>query len=421
MESLRFLLVSTFYPPYHLGGDAVHVQYLAQALAAAGHEVHVEFAPAAYRLKAGRTPRAAAEAGEEVRTHPIPAPWGRLQPLSAYAFGHSRRVTRFHRDLVRELAPDVVHYHNISLLGLGVLPKDGSARTLYTAHDYWVRCPRSDLFKYGRRPCETATCARCNLATGRPPPLWRRSDATDGFRHVQEIIAPSAFMAQMLRDSLPGPIHHIPNFAPDPNPKGETGNPEAYYLYVGALGKHKGVLPLTAMAPRLPEGISLLVVGAGELATRLGRRANKPAARFTLRNWVPPEELQELYRHARGLILPSLWYENAPLVALEALSWGTPLLVSRRGGLPELLAEGSAGLSFEPGEGGIETAIQEFEARNLPETLRPGARRAYERRHTPGRFLQAYTRLIAPPVGEGPSASAVSLPADSPPSATLPP
>ena len=46
METLRFLMVSTFYPPYHLGGDAVHVQYLAEALAERGHEVPVQFYPA---------------------------------------------------------------------------------------------------------------------------------------------------------------------------------------------------------------------------------------------------------------------------------------------------------------------------------------------------------------------------------------
>ena len=41
METAKILMVSTFYPPYHLGGDAIHVKYLADELSKAGHEVHV--------------------------------------------------------------------------------------------------------------------------------------------------------------------------------------------------------------------------------------------------------------------------------------------------------------------------------------------------------------------------------------------
>jgi hypothetical protein len=41
MESLRFLLTSSFYPPYHIGGADIHVCYPAQELVKRGHEVHV--------------------------------------------------------------------------------------------------------------------------------------------------------------------------------------------------------------------------------------------------------------------------------------------------------------------------------------------------------------------------------------------
>src|SRR5436309_5145452 len=156
METLRFLLATTFYPPYHLGGDAVHVRYLAEALAARGHEVHVEFSPAAYRLKRKDRPEPPKENG--VRLHPIPSPFGRAQPLSAHQLGRSPGVSRFHARLLQDLRPDVVHLHNISLLGLGVLRHPSGTTVLYTAHDYWARCPRSDLLKYGRAPCERPAC-----------------------------------------------------------------------------------------------------------------------------------------------------------------------------------------------------------------------------------------------------------------------
>ena len=51
METAKILMVSTFYPPYHLGGDAIHVKYLADELSKAGHEVHVIHSLDAYNLK----------------------------------------------------------------------------------------------------------------------------------------------------------------------------------------------------------------------------------------------------------------------------------------------------------------------------------------------------------------------------------
>ncbi len=98
METLKFLMVTTFYPPHHLGGDAVHVRYLAEAIAERGHEVHVEFSPAAARLKGVGTAPSEPDGG--VHLHPIPSPFGGMQPLSAYLRGQSRGVDRFHNRLV---------------------------------------------------------------------------------------------------------------------------------------------------------------------------------------------------------------------------------------------------------------------------------------------------------------------------------
>src|SRR3989449_4167043 len=102
METLRFLMATTFYPPYHLGGDAVHVQYLAEALAARGHEVHVEFSPAAYRLKRRGKPAAPAT-NDAAHVHPIPRPPGGAPPVPPHLLREARRVPRFQQALTRKL------------------------------------------------------------------------------------------------------------------------------------------------------------------------------------------------------------------------------------------------------------------------------------------------------------------------------
>jgi len=417
METLRFLLVTTFYPPYHIGGDAVHVRYLANALAARGHEVHVEFAPEAFRLK---RPRAAPSKGpaDSVELHPIPSRFGRALPLAAYVLGRSRGTSRFHADLVRKVSPDVIHHHNISLLGLGVLERRSSARVLYTAHDYWLRCPRSDLFKYGRYPCDRPTCARCAIASKRPPQLWRLGGLLRSLKALDCAIAPSDFMRRAIQDFVPCPVVHIPNFAPDPNPKRSLSTPDGYYLYVGVLEAHKGIRELAEAIPKSGDTF-LVVAGQGSLLPHL-RRLEASGAHIHVRGWIETHDLAPLYRRARALVLPSLSHENAPLAAIEAMSWGTPLLVSRRGGLEELLHKGRSGRSFEPAPLDIADALARFDRENLPERLRSGARACYETFHNPEAYLSAYLTVATASPGEppAPAPDTLGLPDQSPASGT---
>src|SRR2546427_573283 len=192
METLKFVMTAAFYPPYHLGGDANHVRYLAEALVAQGHEVHVEYSPAALALKRGRPDTHDGGDGGVIR-HPIPALTGRFQPLGAWIFGAPASVRRHHHELVEGVRPDVIHYHNLSLLGLDLIDVPSSALKMYTAHDYWVRCPRNDLFKFNQRLCEKPTCLTCLTISGKPPQLWRyRPDGLKPFDALDVAIAPSA-------------------------------------------------------------------------------------------------------------------------------------------------------------------------------------------------------------------------------------
>lgn len=395
METLRFLMVTTFYPPYHLGGDAIHVQYLARILAEGGHEVHVEFSPSAHRLKGGKKNVAPDVVDERsVYLHPIPSPHGRLQPLSAFLMGESKSVSRTHAKLVEQCKPDIVHLHNISLLGFGVVPKRSSAKTIYTAHDYWVRCPRSDLFKFGRFPCDAPTCVRCALVTGRPPQMWRFRRGWRGMHGIDCAIAPSRFMKSAIQRDFRCPIIHIPNFAPDHNRSRESHAPGDYYLFAGTLEPHRGIMELASAASNDSSRLQLVVAGRGKLEGRLKRLQRNKRGNIVLTGWLDAPTLERLYRQAKALIVPSLSYDNSPLVAIEALSWGTPLLVSHRGGLTELIYDGRSGLSFEPEPVDILRTVERFEKEDLHVKLRRGAREAYEGHHHPDQYLKRYLSVV---------------------------
>ena len=74
--------------------------------------------------------------------------------------------------------------------------------------------------------------------------------------------------------------------------------------------------------------------------------------RRTTRRFVKrldPEKMAAFYKGARFLVVPSKWFEGCPLVVLEAMSHGLPVIASRIGGLPEFVEDGVTGLLFEPG------------------------------------------------------------------------
>lgn len=394
MESLKFLLTASFYPPFHLGGDAIHVRYLAEALSREGHEVHVEYPPAALKLKRAR-PAEAAPSAEGIHPHPIRSLAGRWQPLAAYAFGAPRGIRRHHERLVRETGPDVIHYHNLSLLGLGLIEVPTMALKVYTEHGFWLVCPRQDLFKYGRRPCESPTCLTCSLVSRKPPQVWRyRRDAFRALRSLDAAIAPSRFVQRAVQGALPCPISHIPNFAPDRNPSGSVRDPDDYYLFVGRFELQKGIREL-AKAIRAYRGPHrFLIIGKGKERRFLRDVQEEQPKRVDVRDWMPAERLGSFYSAARALLMPSVVYENSPLAAIEALSWGVPIACSERGGLPELLYDGTCGLSFPPSPPGIVEGLERFEAGDLPHRLRKSARLAYEDFHTPSRYLGRYTEVL---------------------------
>jgi len=221
--------------------------------------------------------------------------------------------------------------------------------------------------------------------------MWRYSAGWHGLSEVDCAIAPSVYMAHAIEPSVGCPVVHIPNFAPD----GRVSMPEdglgGYFLFVGVLESHKGVAELVRASAR--RSAPIRIVGRGSLSGELNHLAGRNRARVQMEGWVSRDELFRLYRGAKALVIPSLWPENAPLAAIEALSCGTPLLVSRRGGLEELLHGGAAGYSFEPTEDGIADAIDRFEHRGDPAPLRASARQAYERYHRPEAYLEKYLEV----------------------------
>ena len=196
-RQLRFIMMTTFYPPYHFGGDAVYVRRLAEALARRGHEIHVIHNLDAFRILASAESQSAArEAGGDdgfsgVTIHRLESSWPMLASLAIQQTGHPQFHSRKIRHLIREIEPDVIHYHNLSLVGGPGLLAYGHAVKLYTAHEQWLVCPTHLLWRHGREICEARQCLRCQLRHRRPPQLWRATGLLESkAEHVDVFIGP---------------------------------------------------------------------------------------------------------------------------------------------------------------------------------------------------------------------------------------
>jgi glycosyltransferase involved in cell wall biosynthesis len=91
------------------------------------------------------------------------------------------------------------------------------------------------------------------------------------------------------------------------------------------------------------------------------------ARHISFLGFVPPSELAMLRATAEAVVVPSIWYENSPLSALEAMGEGVPVLASSIGGLPELIQDGREGLLASPVtvEGWV-SALERFQS--LPQS-----------------------------------------------------
>ncbi len=349
---MTFAMLTTFFGPHSFGGDAAFVDRLSRALARHGHDVYVIYCRDAFELsKAGQTPRPY-EPPPGVTIHALKSRFGPLSPLATHQTGQPFFKANEIRRLLNEIQPDVVHFHNLSLIGgPGLLEMPvGNAIKLMTAHEHWLVCPQHVLWKYDNAICETRECVKCTLHGKRPPQFWRGSDLLDrGLRALDALIAPSrSTIYEHARRGVAVPMRHLPYFLPhDYTGLPEVASPRHERPYIAAAGRLeeiKGFQDVIAVMNRLPH-LDFRIAGTGVFEPELRAQARDlPNVHFEGRLDGP--NVAALFRGARAVVVPSLVYETFGYVVLEAFHERTPVIVRDLGALPELVNESGGGLIF---------------------------------------------------------------------------
>lgn len=318
----------------------------AQALAREGHTVDVIHSVDAYHLQRPEEPDATFESHPNVRVHPLRSRFRRLTALTAHQLGSPAWYGPQIRKILREGRHDVIHYHNVSLVGGPGVLRYGDAVKLYTTHEYWLVCPTHVLFAFNREACTEKKCLRCTLHSRRPPQLWRYTGWLERCaKSVDAFLIPSAFAEERHVAELDLPIVRTPLFIPvpeDPGPREADHAP--YFLYVGRLEKLKGVQDLIRVFGTYSSA-RLVIAGDGDYRAELEAQA-EGLDHVEFLGAVRPSDLGRLYRNAIAVLVPSLCYEVFCLIPREAMAYGTPVIARNLGDLGRVVDETGAGLTF---------------------------------------------------------------------------
>ena len=267
-------------------------------------------------------------------------------------------VRAFQAALAR-IRPDVVHTHELyPLISPWILPHCARAGVpvVHTCYDYRLTCPIATHFVHGQacRRCEGgrehwAVLRNCrgNLAESAAYALRNRVARRHRlFRDgVAQFIVLTEFSRRwLMREVGIGPerITIQPCVVPMPAAGLQAGRAE-YIAFAGRFTIEKGS-QLLIQAARLT-GLPVRLAGNAELHPDI-----RPGDPVTLVPTRSPADLAEFYRHARFLVVPSLWEETFSIVSAEAMSHGVPVLAARIGALQDTVLDGVTGMLFAPGD-----------------------------------------------------------------------
>jgi glycosyltransferase involved in cell wall biosynthesis len=362
----RIVMLTQFYPPV-LGGLERHVKDLSEALAARGHQVAVitlrqggwgqempEYEEVAgVRLYRIRSTVARAEKQlfvDERRSYAPPFP----DPELALAI----------RRILAEERPEIVHAHNWLSFSYLPLKKWSGAKLVITLHEFGLSCGKwtfihEDAFCSGPEWTKCRHCLRDHygLAKGTITLLGQRAMSrwqnrlADMYLPVSQAVAEGS---QLVGSGLPYEV--VPNFIPDvaaPPPPEFAGQlaqlpAEPFILFVGSFGRQKGMDVLLAAYRKLETAVPLVLIGY-ELSDFPLSQLDIPANVHIFKNWPNPAVMEAWRRSSLGII-PSNWPDPSPTVVMEAMVAGVPVVATRVGGIPDIVAEGETGLLVPPGD-----------------------------------------------------------------------
>lgn len=369
MKNERILVMAHAHPDFSLGGGEIAAYNLFKAYS---NNKDVE---EAWYL--GRADRGRGATGAISLRRPNEYLWEQsVHDWHMMKAVHQESLTTWFADLIRALKPTVVHTHHYAHMGLEYLrvikQVDPSIRIMMTLHEYMAICSNNgQMIKTGNfKLCNRESydeCHRC-FPDRTAEDFWMRKHTfMKHFALVDQFVSPSEFLRQRYIDwglsaekivvIENGQADEAP-LPPRPLAENETRNRFGFF---GQINPFKGLDVLLEALTLMPKSerkkIVLEVHGANLEHQSLDfqqkiEELRAPLIKQGVVQWVGPYQPHELRSRMAGVdwvIVPSIWWENSPMVIQEAKVCGRPLLVSNIGGMAEKVHHNIDGIAVSAG------------------------------------------------------------------------
>ena len=357
---MKVLIVNTYH--YLRGGDCRLALGMAELLEGANHEVHFFSMNEEQNLSCLDESyfvshidyRNAIRKKNPIKTAEVAL-------RSIYSTEAKRNIAH----MLDDTKPDIAHLHSIRHhLTKSILPelRKRNIPVVWTLHDYKEICPNTSFYD-GKNICEKCfggkysnviwnRCKKGSLGASLVTYLEAKVNSSDRYEKcVDFYISPSIFLRNKFIEYGydQKKIIHMPNFMEldefKPNYKFEN-----YVLFIGRLEREKGLLTLIKGFSKRNEhqSVKLKIAGTGSMESELKDYIKqKKVTDIEFVGFKQGQELEELTKKAKAIIIPSEWYENYPYSGLEAMAYGKPIIASQIGGIPEQVEDGVTGFLFE--------------------------------------------------------------------------
>ena len=308
------------------------------------------------------------------------------------------KIWRDFRETLELFKPDIVHFHHYVHLGLEMIREvknfNKEIPIILTLHEYFGICHNhGQMIKtMDGALCHNSTpadCARCFPQYSPQDFFLRKQFVQSYFTLVDHFLSPSAFLrSRYIEWGIPeNKISVIENIDLSDDKKGHdshvAGIPSGHakneknrvtFSFFGQINWFKGIDVLidaiSYLPPKVRKKITVNINGSGlehqpdEMQEYVRQSVQKSAGIIRLRGKYERNELPDLMKSSDWIVIPSKWWENSPMVILEAKKYGVPVICSNIGGMAEKIEHGKTGFHFQYGRADSLAEIIEFVVNN---------------------------------------------------------
>lgn len=394
LKKYKVAMITNWYYPESIGGIETYIETLAGALIEKGIEIIIA-APSTDEKEHHYDYK-----GLPVYRYPLLLKPSRHETTS----GEDFKYFEYFRSWIKNEMPDVVHFHSMpSLTGLPYIQfiKDLSIPVVFTSHLPGTTCIRGTMMQWGTIPCDGTIkperCAACYLH-GRGMPRWiatclgrlprsliewfsgvnnslgtairmpsliveKKKAFKEFFLLIDALIVLNKWQYKaMISNDVPRStlflVRHGVSEKKFLSVKNSRMKPRDFLRigYVGRFQPEKGAHILIQAMRRIKKSLPVILEIYGVANSDLEDRYLKKLIKMSLHDHriifcgpLTSVNLKEVFIKLSVLAVPSIWFETGPLVALEALAAGTPVIGSNLGGIPEWIEDGVNGILVDPG------------------------------------------------------------------------